>query len=191
MVCRYKFIPPPLVFSLFLLPHSVFSDFVISLLFVSSSSHLCVSFSVFERGRESGVTAAELTEQKIGLMLLEVCHKAGGSDYLRHIYHIIQGNEVGKHSLSPAIRWLLAWGRRLFRRGRHSEEGCCLCNVCLLWSSVVQVTSRVQTYSDFLCYKLTTCRGVGATWSYHIQRRALSERSEWESAEMRVFFLLF
>uniref|UniRef100_A0AAQ6IIW2 Uncharacterized protein n=1 Tax=Anabas testudineus TaxID=64144 RepID=A0AAQ6IIW2_ANATE len=68
---------------------------------------LCTD-SVFERGKESGVAAAELTEQKIGLMLLEVCHKAGGSDYLRQIYHIIQGNEVGKHSLSPAIRWLLA-----------------------------------------------------------------------------------
>eukprot|EP00064_Thunnus_orientalis_P007290 superscaffoldBa00000798_g7310 len=53
---------------------------------------LC-SDSVFERGRESGVAAAELTEQKIGLMLLEVCHKAGGRDYLRQIYHIIQGNE--------------------------------------------------------------------------------------------------
>uniref|UniRef100_UPI0037E8A58D uncharacterized protein KIAA0825 homolog n=1 Tax=Semicossyphus pulcher TaxID=241346 RepID=UPI0037E8A58D len=53
---------------------------------------LCTD-SVFERGRESGVAAAELTEQKIGLMLLEVCHKAGGSDYLRQIYHIIQGNE--------------------------------------------------------------------------------------------------
>lgn len=54
------------------------------------------------------MAAAELTEQKIGLMLLEVCHRAGGRDYLRQIYHIIQGNEVGKHSLSPAIRWLLA-----------------------------------------------------------------------------------
>ncbi|KAL7392198.1 hypothetical protein ABVT39_021043 [Epinephelus coioides] len=53
---------------------------------------LCTD-SVFERGKESGVAAAELTEQKIGLMLLEVCHKAGGSDYLRQIYHIIQGNE--------------------------------------------------------------------------------------------------
>ncbi|KAK9522617.1 hypothetical protein VZT92_019067 [Zoarces viviparus] len=53
---------------------------------------LC-SDSVFERGKESGVAAAEPTEQKIGLMLLEVCHKAGGSDYLRQIYHIIQGNE--------------------------------------------------------------------------------------------------
>ncbi|XP_070760941.1 uncharacterized protein KIAA0825 homolog [Enoplosus armatus] len=53
---------------------------------------LC-SDSVFERGRECGVAVAELTEQKIGLMLLEVCHKAGGSDYLRQIYHIIQGNE--------------------------------------------------------------------------------------------------
>ncbi|KAL6114369.1 kiaa0825 [Pungitius sinensis] len=53
---------------------------------------LC-SDSVFERGKESGVAAAELTEQKIGLMLLEICHKAGGSDYLRQIYHIIRSNE--------------------------------------------------------------------------------------------------
>uniref|UniRef100_A0A672JNC3 Uncharacterized protein n=2 Tax=Salarias fasciatus TaxID=181472 RepID=A0A672JNC3_SALFA len=53
---------------------------------------LC-SDSVFEQRRERGVAAAELTEQKIGLMLLEVCHKAGGSNYLRQIYHIIQGNE--------------------------------------------------------------------------------------------------
>ncbi|XP_030593401.1 uncharacterized protein KIAA0825 homolog [Archocentrus centrarchus] len=53
---------------------------------------LC-SDSVFEQGSERGVAATELTEQKIGLMLLEVCHKAGGSSYLRQIYHIIQGNE--------------------------------------------------------------------------------------------------
>ncbi|KAM7018093.1 uncharacterized protein KIAA0825 homolog [Tautogolabrus adspersus] len=53
---------------------------------------LC-SDSMFERGRESGVAVAELTEQKIGLMLLEVCHKAGGNDYLRQIYNIIQANE--------------------------------------------------------------------------------------------------
>lgn len=64
--------------------------------------------SEFPRGGENGVTVAELTEQKIGLVLLEVCHKAGGSDYLRQIYHIIQGNEVRKRSHSPAIRWLLA-----------------------------------------------------------------------------------
>ncbi|TNM89764.1 hypothetical protein fugu_003998 [Takifugu bimaculatus] len=49
--------------------------------------------SEFQRGGENGVTVAELTEQKIGLVLLEVCHQAGGSDYLRQIYHIIQGNE--------------------------------------------------------------------------------------------------
>ncbi|XP_020561665.1 uncharacterized protein KIAA0825 homolog isoform X3 [Oryzias latipes] len=53
---------------------------------------LCTG-SVFEQEAERGVSSAELTEQKIGLMLLEVCHKAGGSNYLRQIYHIIQGNE--------------------------------------------------------------------------------------------------
>ncbi|XP_013867974.1 uncharacterized protein KIAA0825 homolog isoform X2 [Austrofundulus limnaeus] len=53
---------------------------------------LCTD-SIFEQGVEREVAAAELTEQKIGLILLEVCHKAGGSQYLRQIYHIIQGNE--------------------------------------------------------------------------------------------------
>ncbi|TKS78887.1 hypothetical protein D9C73_012286 [Collichthys lucidus] len=67
---------------------------------------LC-SDSVFEQGSESGVAAAELTEQKIGLMLLEVCHKAGGSDYLRQIYHIIQGNE------SAVVDWSWDWPRLL------------------------------------------------------------------------------
>ncbi|KAJ8414941.1 hypothetical protein AAFF_G00024640 [Aldrovandia affinis] len=38
-------------------------------------------------------TAPELTEQKISLMVLEICHKPGGSEYLRRIYHIIQLNE--------------------------------------------------------------------------------------------------
>ncbi|XP_041111376.1 LOW QUALITY PROTEIN: uncharacterized protein KIAA0825-like [Polyodon spathula] len=37
----------------------------------------------------------ELTEQKIGMMVLDICHKPGGSEYLRQIYHIIQLNEVG------------------------------------------------------------------------------------------------
>nr|XP_057927899.1 uncharacterized protein KIAA0825 homolog isoform X2 [Doryrhamphus excisus] len=53
---------------------------------------LCID-SIHELGKESVVAADELTEQKMGLMLLEVCHKAGGSSYLRHIHHIIQGNE--------------------------------------------------------------------------------------------------
>ncbi|XP_017283396.3 uncharacterized protein KIAA0825 homolog isoform X2 [Kryptolebias marmoratus] len=53
---------------------------------------LCAD-SIFEQGVEREVAAAELTEQKIGLILLEVCHKAGGSHNLRQIYHIIQGNE--------------------------------------------------------------------------------------------------
>uniref|UniRef100_A0A3B5MMB4 Uncharacterized protein n=1 Tax=Xiphophorus couchianus TaxID=32473 RepID=A0A3B5MMB4_9TELE len=67
---------------------------------------LCAE-SLSEQGADRGAAAAELTEQKIGLMLLEVCHKAGGCAYLRQIYHIIQGNEVGKRPSSPAIRWLL------------------------------------------------------------------------------------
>lgn len=112
-------------FSLFI---STFANFFFFLL----------SFSVFEQGGVNRVTAAELTEQKIGLMLLEVCHKAGGSDYLRQIYHIIQGNEVGKHSLSPAIRWLLAWGCRLFGAWGGRGDGAVMCAACLLWSCVIK-----------------------------------------------------
>ncbi|XP_072439136.1 uncharacterized protein KIAA0825 homolog isoform X8 [Chiloscyllium punctatum] len=36
---------------------------------------------------------SELTERKISMMLLDVCHQSGGSEYLRQIYHIIQLNE--------------------------------------------------------------------------------------------------
>uniref|UniRef100_A0A3P9ND18 Uncharacterized protein n=1 Tax=Poecilia reticulata TaxID=8081 RepID=A0A3P9ND18_POERE len=53
---------------------------------------LCAE-SILKQGADRGGAAAELTEQKMGLMLLEVCHKAGGCAYLRQIYHIIQGNE--------------------------------------------------------------------------------------------------
>ncbi|XP_038125801.1 uncharacterized protein KIAA0825 homolog isoform X1 [Cyprinodon tularosa] len=59
---------------------------------LQKARRLCAE-SIFEQGAERGAAAAELTEQKIGLMLLEVCHKAGGCLYLRQIYHIIQGNE--------------------------------------------------------------------------------------------------
>ncbi|XP_069081527.1 uncharacterized protein KIAA0825 homolog isoform X2 [Pleurodeles waltl] len=43
-------------------------------------------------GEEGGCTLG-LTEQKINMMVLDICHKPGGSDYLRQIYHIIQLNE--------------------------------------------------------------------------------------------------
>lgn len=59
--------------------------------------------------QEKGI-ASELTEQKIGMMVLDICHKPGGSEYLRQIYHIIQLNEVGKQSFYQAIRCVLAWG---------------------------------------------------------------------------------
>ncbi|XP_072462208.1 uncharacterized protein KIAA0825 homolog isoform X2 [Notamacropus eugenii] len=42
---------------------------------------------------EEGGIALELTEQKINLMVLDICHKPGGSEYLRQIYHIIRLNE--------------------------------------------------------------------------------------------------
>ncbi|XP_076995253.1 uncharacterized protein KIAA0825 homolog isoform X2 [Tamandua tetradactyla] len=42
---------------------------------------------------EEGEIALELTEQKINTMVLDLCHKPGGSEYLRQIYHIMQLNE--------------------------------------------------------------------------------------------------
>ncbi|XP_075397401.1 uncharacterized protein KIAA0825 homolog [Tenrec ecaudatus] len=42
---------------------------------------------------EEGEIALELTEQKINTMILDLCHKPGGSEYLRQIYHIMQLNE--------------------------------------------------------------------------------------------------
>ncbi|XP_041041895.1 uncharacterized protein KIAA0825 homolog isoform X1 [Carcharodon carcharias] len=36
---------------------------------------------------------SELTKQKMSMILLDICHQPGGSEYLRQIYHIIQLNE--------------------------------------------------------------------------------------------------
>ena len=55
-------------------------------------------------------SALELTEQKINMMVLDICHKPGGSEYLRQIYHIMRLNEVGKRPFYRAIRCVLAWG---------------------------------------------------------------------------------
>ncbi|XP_021235375.1 uncharacterized protein KIAA0825 homolog isoform X1 [Numida meleagris] len=41
---------------------------------------------------EEGI-AFGFTEQKINMMVLDICHKPGGSEYLRQIYHIIRLNE--------------------------------------------------------------------------------------------------
>ncbi|XP_048838873.1 uncharacterized protein KIAA0825 homolog isoform X3 [Brienomyrus brachyistius] len=56
----------------------------------------------------------ELTEQKISLMLLEVCHQPGGSEYLRQIYHIIRLNEdllkvqlAAPRGQSDAPQWMV------------------------------------------------------------------------------------
>ncbi|XP_039731014.1 uncharacterized protein KIAA0825 homolog isoform X2 [Pteropus medius] len=42
---------------------------------------------------EEGDIALELTEQKINMMVLDICHRPGGSKYLRQIYHIMRLNE--------------------------------------------------------------------------------------------------
>ncbi|XP_073090016.1 uncharacterized protein KIAA0825 homolog isoform X1 [Manis javanica] len=42
---------------------------------------------------QEGDTVLELTEQKINMMVLDICHKPGGCEYLRQIYHIMRLNE--------------------------------------------------------------------------------------------------
>nr|XP_012332938.1 uncharacterized protein KIAA0825 homolog isoform X2 [Aotus nancymaae] len=53
------------------------------------------AFMTMEKSEASqeGDIALELTEQKINTMVLDLCHKPGGSEYLRQIYHIMQLNE--------------------------------------------------------------------------------------------------
>ncbi|XP_066472007.1 uncharacterized protein KIAA0825 homolog [Tiliqua scincoides] len=45
------------------------------------------------RSLEEDAIELGLTEQKINMMVLDICHKPGGREYLRQIYHIIQLNE--------------------------------------------------------------------------------------------------
>ncbi|XP_057228852.1 uncharacterized protein KIAA0825 homolog isoform X3 [Malurus melanocephalus] len=53
------------------------------------------SASVTAKGAtvEEGGIAVGFTEQNINMMVLDICHKPGGSEYLRQIYHIIRLNE--------------------------------------------------------------------------------------------------
>jgi hypothetical protein len=61
-----------------------------------------------ENSGSEGEAALELTEQKTNAMVLDLCHKPGGSKYLQQIYHIMQLNEVGKRPFYRAIRCVLA-----------------------------------------------------------------------------------
>ncbi|XP_069737158.1 uncharacterized protein KIAA0825 homolog isoform X2 [Phaenicophaeus curvirostris] len=53
----------------------------------------CASATVECATLEGGGIALGFTEQKINMMVLDICHKPGGSEYLRQIYHIIRLNE--------------------------------------------------------------------------------------------------
>ncbi|XP_036062662.1 uncharacterized protein KIAA0825 homolog isoform X2 [Onychomys torridus] len=53
----------------------------------------CALVTMEESSGLEGDTALELTEQKTNAMVLDLCHKPGGSEYLRQIYHIMQLNE--------------------------------------------------------------------------------------------------
>ncbi|KAM6229961.1 uncharacterized protein KIAA0825 homolog isoform 1-T2 [Porphyrio hochstetteri] len=53
----------------------------------------CASVPVEGATAEKGGIALGLTEQKINMMVLDICHKPGGNEYLRQIYHIIRLNE--------------------------------------------------------------------------------------------------
>lgn len=82
--------------------------------YLITNTYLPSVFSAFLAvGESSGVAgdaALELSEQKTNVMVLDLCHKPGGSEYLRRIYHIMRLNEVGKRSFYRAIRCVLAWG---------------------------------------------------------------------------------
>ncbi|XP_071437745.1 uncharacterized protein KIAA0825 homolog isoform X2 [Pithys albifrons albifrons] len=53
----------------------------------------CASVTVAGANLEEEGVALGFTEQKINMMVLDICHKPGGSEYLRQIYHIIRLNE--------------------------------------------------------------------------------------------------
>ncbi|KAM6104941.1 LOW QUALITY PROTEIN: uncharacterized protein KIAA0825 homolog [Pterocles gutturalis] len=53
----------------------------------------CASATVEGATLEAGGIALGFSEQKINMMVLDICHKPGGSEYLRQIYHIIRLNE--------------------------------------------------------------------------------------------------
>ncbi|XP_068858365.1 uncharacterized protein KIAA0825 homolog isoform X4 [Aphelocoma coerulescens] len=53
----------------------------------------CASVTVKGATLEEGSTALGFTEHNINMMVLDICRKPGGSEYLRQIYHIIRLNE--------------------------------------------------------------------------------------------------
>ncbi|XP_071304758.1 uncharacterized protein KIAA0825 homolog [Agelaius tricolor] len=53
----------------------------------------CASVTVEGTTLEEGGIALGLSEHNINMMVLDICHKPGGSEYLRQIYHIIRLNE--------------------------------------------------------------------------------------------------
>ncbi|KAK9408402.1 hypothetical protein NXF25_007176 [Crotalus adamanteus] len=57
------------------------------------STNCTITTTKDSRSLEEETIELELTEQKINMMALDICHKPGGSEYLRQIYHIIQLNE--------------------------------------------------------------------------------------------------
>ncbi|XP_039945634.1 uncharacterized protein KIAA0825 homolog isoform X3 [Hirundo rustica] len=53
----------------------------------------CASVTVKGATLEEGGTTLGFTEHNINMMVLDICHKPGGTEYLRQIYHIIRLNE--------------------------------------------------------------------------------------------------
>ncbi|XP_054139523.1 uncharacterized protein KIAA0825 homolog isoform X2 [Melozone crissalis] len=53
----------------------------------------CASVTVKGATLEEGGIALGLSEHNMNMMVLDICHKPGGSEYLRQIYHIIRLNE--------------------------------------------------------------------------------------------------
>lgn len=90
--------------------HSVADSLSLQCLFTDTHLSFVFSASMPVEGSSGseGDAVLELTEQKTNAMVLDLCHKPGGSKYLQQIYHIMQLNEVGKRPFYRAIRCVLA-----------------------------------------------------------------------------------
>ncbi|XP_073445266.1 uncharacterized protein KIAA0825 homolog isoform X3 [Dendrobates tinctorius] len=130
----------------------------------------------------------DLTEQKINMMVLDVCHKPGGSEYLRQIHHIIQLNEdylyevlSSEHSVknktcSKAFKLSVAtedqlstfnpFQKFLLPSGNVLSEQCTAMEESWDWSKLLPYCLRVNpvTLGELLLHRVLHC-GIEAMYS--------------------------
>ncbi|XP_051955188.1 uncharacterized protein KIAA0825-like [Xyrauchen texanus] len=119
---------------------------------------------VFERmerdpAQESG-GPTELTEHKIRQLLLELCHRAGGSQHLRQIHHSIQLNEALLKSILTTLPEMDA----------ESSLGC-----VIFFSEANGPNCHISQFNPF-----TECNSIGCN---KFDQAAMGE-SEWDWAQL-------